>query len=135
MKKFLLILCMFVTCTFAGNWQRSSDTTRVSTPRTHATTYYSQEYYYVPSTYSERHSGVTVVYERTAPYHCMNVNCPERLRPKHPPKPPRGGSPHYKPSSSPSPHHYPSGSSTKPEPHRYQGGSVKQGEAHHYSAH
>lgn len=131
MKKFLLILCMFVTCTFAGNWQRASDTSRVDSSKTHTTTYYSPEYYYYPTTYPTRHSSITVVYERTAPRHCVNVNC----RVRYQPAPPKHRVVHPKPTSSPTPHHYPSGSSTKPEPHRYQSGSVKQGsEVHHYTS-
>lgn len=83
MKKIMLMLMMVAGLCFAGNFEKSSDTT------SHSKWVTKYDYSYVEDDYVEP-TPVVVIYKRTAPDHCVNVNCKERQRynhhPKNPPK-------------------------------------------------
>lgn len=83
MKKILLLIMIVTGISFAGFFEKSSDTTS-----------HTQEVY--RSGYEEYHSYVNedpveptptvVIWKRTAPDHCRNVNCKENRKYNHEPK-------------------------------------------------
>lgn len=69
MKKIILIALFFAGLCFAGNFEKSADTS-------HVRWVYQQEYDYA---YDEpvQPTPTVVIWKRTAPTHCINVNCKE----------------------------------------------------------